>query len=168
MSVSQELSKPRPRMKATAQILSWRTAVFTILLLALFLAPVYLQNEYAVRILVLVCIYGVASTGWNLLGGFANQISLGHTAFFGIGAYAAIIFQTTLASSPWLGMLTGIAVSVAVAFLVGWPTFQLSGHYFALATLALLPVFNIVASYWSDLTGGPPGMAVPRSEEHTV
>jgi len=139
----------------------WHRVFYGVLLLALFLAPTYLPNDYAVRVLVLVCIFGAASTGWNLLGGYANQISLGHTVFFGIGAYAVVIFQGVYGLSPWLAIPVGIALSVAVAFLIGWPSFQLSGHYFALATLALLPVFHIIASYWKELTGGPAGISVP-------
>ncbi|WP_158603905.1 branched-chain amino acid ABC transporter permease [Cryobacterium tepidiphilum] len=139
----------------------WRIAFYLVALAALFLAPVYLQSSYSVRILVLVCLFGAASTGWNLIGGYANQISLGHTVFFGIGAYATVIFQGTLGLSPWLAIPTGIVLAVIVALLIGWPTFQLSGHYFALATLALLPVFHIIATYWEDLTGGSVGISVP-------
>jgi branched-chain amino acid transport system permease protein len=139
----------------------WRIAAYLVLLAALFLAPVYLVDDHTIRVLVLVCLFGAASTGWNLLGGYANQISLGHTAFFGIGAYAVVIFQGSLGLSPWLAIPVAVVIAVAVAALIGWPTFQLSGHYFALATLALLPVFQIVATAWTDLTGGPTGISVP-------
>ena len=139
----------------------WRIAFYGALLLALFLAPSYVGNDYGVRVLVLVCIFGAASTGWNILGGYANQISLGHTVFFGIGAYSVVIFQGVYGLSPWLAIPVAVVLAVAVALLIGWPSFQLSGHYFALATLALLPVFHIVASFWKDLTGGPAGISVP-------
>ena len=142
----------------------WRRGFYVVLLLALFLVPVYMANNYVIRILVLVCLFGAAATGWNLLGGYANQISLGHTVFFGIGAYAVVIFQGTYGLSPWLAIPVGVVGSVIVAVLIGWPTFQLSGHYFALATLALLPVFAIIATYWKDLTGGPLGISVPILE----
>lgn len=139
----------------------WRIAVYVVLLAALFLSPVYLASEYSIRVLVLVCIFGAASTGWNLLGGYANQISLGHVAFFGIGAYSVVIFQGSLGLSPWLAIPVAVVLALAVAALIGWPTFQLSGHYFALATLALLPVFHIIATAWTDVTGGPTGISVP-------
>jgi branched-chain amino acid transport system permease protein len=132
-----------------------------VLVLALFLAPTYLHNEYHLRILVLVCIFGTASAGWNLLGGYANQVSLGHGVFFGIGAYAVILFQGTLGLSPWLAMPVGIVVSLLAALVIGWPTFQLSGHYFALGTLALLQIMTIIATNWSSLTGGPRGVTLP-------
>jgi branched-chain amino acid transport system permease protein len=139
----------------------WRIAAYLVLLAALFLAPVYLTSDYSIRVLVLVCLFGAASTGWNLLGGYANQISLGHTVFFGIGAYSVVIFQGSLGLSPWLAIPVAIVLAVGVAALVGWPTFQLSGHYFALATLALLPVSHIIATAWADVTGGPTGISVP-------
>jgi branched-chain amino acid transport system permease protein len=136
-------------------------ALMAVLVAALFLAPSYLGNPYLVRILVLVCIFGAASVGWNLLGGYANQVSLGHAVFFGVGAYAVVIFQGTLGLSPWLAMPVGVVVSLVAALLIGWPTFQLSGHYFALGTLALLQIFDIVARYWKSLTGGPAGITLP-------
>lgn len=132
-----------------------------VLLAALLLAPLYLANEFQVRILVLVCIFGTASVGWNLLGGYANQVSLGHAVFFGIGAYAVAIFQGTLGWSPWLAMPVGVVCSLVAAVIVGAPTFQLSGHYFALGTLALLQIVDIVATYWKQLTGGPAGITLP-------
>ena len=136
-------------------------ALMAVCLVALLLAPLYLANEYHVRILTLVCIFATASVGWNLLGGYANQVSLGHAVFFGIGAYAVVIFQGTMQLSPWLAMPAGVLVSLVVALVIGWPTFQLSGHYFALGTLALLQVFHIGANYWASLTGGPAGISLP-------
>lgn len=132
-----------------------------VLMLAFILAPMYLHNDYYQRILVLVCIFGAASAGWNLLGGYANQVSLGHGVFFGIGAYAVILFQGTLGLSPWLAMPVGVAGSLLAALLIGWPTFQLSGHYFALGTLALLQIMQIIATNWTSVTGGPKGVTLP-------
>jgi len=132
-----------------------------ILLAVLFAAPLYLHSQYDLRLAVLVCLLGGASIGWNLLGGYANQISLGHITFFGIGMYTVAIFQSSLQLSPWLAIPVAVILSIVVAILIGWPSFQLSGHYFALATLALLPVSELVASGWESLTGGARGISVP-------
>ncbi|CAM5198976.1 Branched-chain amino acid ABC transporter permease OS=Castellaniella sp OX=1955812 GN=EPN31_01105 PE=4 SV=1 [Castellaniella denitrificans] len=131
------------------------------LLAAVFTAPLYLDNQYDIRLAVLVCLLGSASIGWNLLGGYANQISLGHITFFGIGMYTVAIFQTSLQLSPWLAIPVAVVLSLAVAVLIGWPSFRLSGHYFALATLALLPVSELIASGWESLTGGARGLSIP-------
>lgn len=134
---------------------------WVVFLVAVFAAPMYLSNQYDLRLAILVCLLGGASIGWNLLGGYANQISLGHITFFGIGMYTVAIFQTTLHLSPWLAIPVAVLLSVAVAVLIGWPSFRLSGHYFALATLALLPVSELIASGWESLTGGARGLSVP-------
>lgn len=140
------------------------TLGWIVFLIVVFTAPLYLGNDYNVRLAILVCLLGGASLGWNLLGGFANQISLGHITFFGIGMYTVAIFQTTLHLSPWLAIPVAVVLSVGVAVLIGWPSFRLSGHYFALATLALLPVSELIASGWESLTGGARGMSVPILE----
>lgn len=136
-------------------------AGWIVFLAVLFAAPLYLHSQYDLRLAVLVCLLGGASIGWNLLGGYANQISLGHITFFGIGMYTVAIFQTSLHLSPWLAIPVAVALSIVVAALIGWPSFQLSGHYFALATLALLPVSELIASGWESLTGGARGISVP-------
>jgi branched-chain amino acid transport system permease protein len=161
VSVLQQLREskaPKPGPRQTP-IVQW--ILVAVVLLALFLAPLYLTNNYNIRVLVLVCIFGAAAVGWNLLGGYANQISLGHAVFFGIGAYAVVIFQGHYGLSPWLAMPVGMIVAIVAALIIGWPTFQLSGHYFALSTIALLQVFHIVASYWEELTGGASGISLP-------
>jgi branched-chain amino acid transport system permease protein len=160
-TVAERPVQPVRRAARPRRVLRADAALMIVLALALFLAPLYLQNDYQVRILVLICIFGAASTGWNLLGGFANQISLGHAVFFGVGAYAVVILQSRLGLSPWVAMPVGVLVSLLAALLIGWPTFRLSGHYFALGTLALLQIFDIVARYWKDLTGGPAGVTLP-------
>ena len=164
MSVSAEQGAPeRPSKPARGDKVP-ALVLMAVAVLALFLAPLYLTNEYHVRILTLVCIFGAASVGWNLLGGYANQVSLGHAVFFGIGAYAVVIFQEKYELSPWLAMPAGVLVSVLVGLVIGWPTFQLSGHYFALGTLALLQVFHIVANSWEGLTEGSAGISLPILE----
>lgn len=161
MSVSHEQQELKAAPSSSRRRPPPHLVLMGVVLLALLLAPLYLVNEYHVRILTLVCIFATASVGWNLLGGYANQVSLGHAVFFGIGAYAVAIFQGQYELSPWLAMPVGVAVSVLVGLVIGWPSFQLSGHYFALGTLALLQVFHIGASYWASLTGGPAGISLP-------
>jgi branched-chain amino acid transport system permease protein len=98
---------------------------------------------------------------WNIIGGLANQTSLGHAAFFGIGAYTSTILVLKFGISPWIGMFAGGFLGGIAALIIAVPTMRLQGHYFALATLAFGEVMRVIANVWSSLTGGPVGLSVP-------
>ena len=139
------------------------------LLLALLLivvcgAPFLLAgNGYAIRVMTLLLLFAAMAQSWNIVGGLANQISLGHAAFFGLGAYTSTILLVRLGLTPWLGLFAGISVAAAAGALLSLPTMRLKGHYFALATLAFGEVLRAIANTWSSLTGGPVGISVPYS-----
>jgi branched-chain amino acid transport system permease protein len=118
-------------------------------------------NGYAIRVLTMVLLFAAMSQAWNIIGGLANQISLGHAAFFGIGAYTSTILLVRLGLSPWFGMLAGTAVAAVAGTMLSLPTMRLKGHYFALATLAFGEVMRAIGNAWSSMTGGPSGMSVP-------
>src|SRR5438045_8377107 len=94
--------------------------------------------------------------------GFAGQVSLGHAAFLGIGAYAVAIGPVQLGGPPWLYVVAGALLAGIVAFIVGRPILRLKGHYLAVVTLGLGLLLAIVFNNEARLTGGPDGMAVPR------
>lgn len=100
---------------------------------------------------------------WNILGGYAGQVSLGHAAFFGTGAYVSTLLSMKLGISPWLGMGAGAATAAALSVLVGWPCFRLKGHYFAMATIAVGEIVQAVVNGW-DLLGGAVGFYLPLAE----
>jgi branched-chain amino acid transport system permease protein len=102
------------------------------------------------------------AASWNLLGGFAGQVSLGHAAFFGIGAYTSTILYLSFGVSPWIGMFAGAGLSMLVALIIGYPCFRLTSHFFALATIAFSEVLRLLASYWRDLTNGGVGLLIPH------
>ncbi|GAC1327268.1 MAG: branched-chain amino acid ABC transporter permease [Beijerinckiaceae bacterium] len=131
------------------------------LLLPLALAP----QGYAIRVCTLVFLFAAMAQSWNIVGGLANQMSLGHAAFFGIGAYTSTLLLIHFGVSPWLGMIAGAALGAIAAALLSLPTMRLSGHYFALATLAFGEVMRVLANSWSPLTGGPGGISVPFAED---
>jgi len=114
-----------------------------------------------VRVLCLILIAASLGQAWNIIGGLANQISLGHAAFFGIGAYASTILQVQFGISPWFGVLVGMVLAGLAAVLLSLPTMRLKGPYFALASLAFAEVCRIVVAAWSAVTGGPQGISVP-------
>jgi len=116
---------------------------------------------YPVRILCLVLMAASLGQCWNIVGGLANQISLGHAAFFGIGAYASTIAQIRFGISPWIGIPFGMVLASLAALLISLPTMRLKGPYFALATLAFGEACHIVAVSFPALTGGPQGVSIP-------
>lgn len=138
----------------------WRIAAAA--LAAGLLLPFGLDPDgYAIRVVALVFLFAAMGQSWNVVGGLANQISLGHAAFFGIGAYTSTLLLIHLGLSPWLGMVAGGVLGGVAAALISIPTMRLRGHYFALATLAFGEVMRVIANAWSGLTGGPVGLSVP-------
>jgi branched-chain amino acid transport system permease protein len=115
--------------------------------------------DHYTDIMVFVGIYCLITIGLSLLMGYAGQISIGHAAFFGIGAYTSAILTTRFDLNPWLAMLVGVAVVAAVAILVGAPSLKLKGHYLAMATLAFGIIVFIVFNEEIEWTGGPDGMS---------
>jgi len=106
-----------------------------------------LTERYHHRILTLVFLWAAMGLAWNIIGGYAGQISFGHQAFFGIGAYVTVLLAAKLKLTPWIGMVGGAGVAVLAAVLIGTPTFRLAGIYFGLATLAYPLIFRIVMDY---------------------
>src|SRR5215212_2761414 len=133
--------------------------------LALFLiiAPFLFDARYAQHVLILILLYITLGSAWNILGGFAGQLSLGHAAFFGIGAYTAAVIASKSAISPWWAIVVGPVVVLPVALAVGWICFRLRGPYFTLATIAVGETVRLVALNWRELTGGAVGVVIRPS-----
>ena len=135
-------------------------------LLAAILLPLGLDPQgYAIRVFTLIFLFAAMAQSWNIVGGLANQMSLGHAAFFGIGAYASTLLLIHTGLSPWLGMGVAAILGAAAAGLLSLPTMRLSGHYFALATLAFGEVMRVLANTWATVTGGPGGISVPFAQD---
>ncbi|MEW6209900.1 MAG: branched-chain amino acid ABC transporter permease [Acidobacteriota bacterium] len=140
-----------------------KVAIFLLLSVFLLAAPFLFETRYSQHVLILVLLYVTLGSAWNILGGMAGQLSLGHAAFFGIGAYSAAILASKTSLSPWLGLALGPAVVLPVAFVVGRICFRLRGPYFTLATIAVGEVVRLVALNWRDLTGGAVGVVIRPS-----
>lgn len=134
------------------------------LFLALLLVlPFFLSNEYYVSVLIIACINAIIAAGLNLLLGYAGQISLGHAAFYGLGAYATAVATATFGLPMELGLVIAVGVSSLVALIIGIPTLKLTGHYLAMATLGFGLVIFIFFNETISLTGGPSGfVGIPR------
>ncbi|MBI4636006.1 MAG: branched-chain amino acid ABC transporter permease [Candidatus Rokubacteria bacterium] len=133
--------------------------------LALFgvaaLLPLAVRDSFFLDSLILILIWGALSAAWNVAGGYAGQVSLGHAAFFGIGAYSAALMGARFQQSPWLGLALGVGLSIVAGALIGYLSNRLRGPYFALSTIAFAQVLLIVASRWRGFTSGSEGIPVP-------
>ncbi len=138
------------------------------LLVVVFLAPVlFLETKsYYLRIATIIIMFAGMSSAWNLIGGYGNQISLGHAAFFGLGAYTSTLLLKHVGLSPWLGMAAAGLVAGIASLVVGIPTFRLRGHYYALATLAFAEILRILSLFFKNYTGGAVGLTVPYLGDH--
>ncbi len=97
---------------------------------------------------------------WNIVGGYAGQVSVGHSMFFGVGAYTPLLFYHLWGLPPVAGVPAGILVSLGLALVVGMPTFRLQGHYFSMATIAVAELIRIFVGTW-DLVGAAIGLQGP-------
>ena len=141
-----------------------RTTIYlTILGFFLIAAPFIFPARYSQHVLILVLLYVALGSAWNILGGFAGQLSVGHAAFFGIGAYTAAVLASKTSLSPWWAMIAGPLFVLPIALLVGWICFRLRGPYFTLSTIAIGEMVRLVALNWSDLTGGAVGVVIRPS-----
>lgn len=129
--------------------------------LAAGVAPFVVRDAFLLDGLVLILMWGSAAAAWNIAGGYAGQVSLGHSAFFGLGAYAAALSSTKWGISPWIGILIGAAIAVVTGFVIGFLSNRLRGPYFVLATIAFSQVLLIGASRWRGFTSGSEGIPVP-------
>jgi branched-chain amino acid transport system permease protein len=123
--------------------------------------PIFVRDAYFLDTLVLILLWGALSAAWNIAGGYAGQVSIGHAAFFGIGAYSTALLGVRFQQSPWLGMLVGALLSLAAGAAIGYLSNRLKGPYFALSTIAFSQVLLILASRWRAFTAGSEGLPVP-------
>ncbi|MHB9026252.1 MAG: branched-chain amino acid ABC transporter permease [Armatimonadota bacterium] len=120
-------------------------------------------NNYSFGVLTFIAINTILAVGLNLLMGYAGQVSLGHAAFFGIGAYTSAVLTTHYHLSPWLAIVVGILLASVVALFIGIPCLRLRGHYLAMATLGFGWIVYIVFMHWDAVTLGPSGIeGIPK------
>ena len=124
--------------------------------------PVVFSDPYYLDIGVTFLLAAISASAWNVVGGYAGQVSVGHSMFFGIGAYAPLLFYTLFKWPPMVGIPVGIAVSVALAVVIGVPTFRLTGHYFSMATIAVAELIRIFFGTW-NLVGAAIGLQGPAT-----
>jgi branched-chain amino acid transport system permease protein len=127
-------------------------------LLGSFLFPLVIKDAYFMHMAILIGIYTLLAISINLLLGYTGQLSLGHSAFFGVGAYASALTYLTLGVPLWGGMVAAMAVSGLLGWVVARLAFKLRGAYFVIMTIGIAEVLKLVALNWVDLTKGPMGL----------
>ena len=128
--------------------------------IVLLAVPFITRNPFYQHLLIMVLFWTLLGAAWNLLGGFAGQVSFGHAAFLGVGAYTTLLLFLKLGWSPWLGLILGGVAGALVALPIGLICFRLRGPYFSLATLAVAEIIRLVALNWETLTAGPTGLLI--------
>ncbi len=145
-----------------------RIGLWLLLFLFLVAIPLIARSPFVLHLLILVFLFIGLGEAWNLIGGYAGQLSLGHAAFFGLGAYTSFLLYIKTGTSPWLGMFLGGLVAVVFALLLGAICFRLRGPYFALSTIALAEVLRLVVVNWRSVTQGAEGIVVSQVPTLTI
>ncbi|WP_235883735.1 branched-chain amino acid ABC transporter permease [Saccharopolyspora elongata] len=135
---------------------SWRVAV-SVAVVALLFAGGMVSGPYQTQIAVLAAIYVILASSLNLVLGYSGLLSLGHQAYFGLGAYVSAIASTALGVPMVLAVVASAAVALVVAWMIGRVTLRLRAAFFVIATFAVAEIFRQVALNWVALTGGPMG-----------
>jgi branched-chain amino acid transport system permease protein len=154
------LTAPAPRDVMVVKKKPWgRLAGIAVVAALLVVYPLVMKTSFLQTIGVLALTMAIAATGWNILGGYAGQISFGHAVFFGTGMYGTAML-TSDGWSPWLTMIPVAGLAAAIGVLIGLPTFRLRGHYFSIATLAIgMMVMSILPNV--EWLGAADGISVP-------
>src|SRR5947209_11683557 len=115
-----------------------------IALAIIFIAyPFVFSNAFYLDIGVALLLAAISASAWNLVGGYAGQISVGHGMFFGIGAYVPLLVYQHWKLPPLAGVPAAIVLSMLLAAVIGMPAFRLRGHYFSMATIAIAELIRI-------------------------
>ena len=149
-----------------AKLVSWGLQAVLIaapLLIALLSKDTFLHDS-----LTQVLLFAILALSWNILGGFARQVSVGHVAFFGIGAYTSTLLALHFSLSPWLGMIVGGLIAAAAGALLGLVTFRLRGKFFTMATLAFAEVMRILAVDLRAVTRGSEGITINSTPDPSM
>jgi len=128
--------------------------------------PILPLPSYVFHILIMLLFFSYLSTAWTIVSGYGKQISLGHSSFVGLGAYVPTLLLVYFGITPWFGAAAGIAVSLTVALLIGFPAFKfgLRGPHFSFATMALPAILESIFISARNVTGGSLGISIPYKE----
>lgn len=136
----------------------------SIVVIALIIFPFIVRDPYYQQVVVMTLMFGALGAAWNLVGGFLGRVSFGHAVFLGAGAYTTLLLLQTWHLSPLIGIPIGAVIAGLIAFVIGKPTLRLTGHYFAMGTIALLVVAQLLVTNW-QWAGGATGVQAPVNQD---
>src|SRR5208283_2775208 len=134
----------------------------SLLAVVLLVLPLVVTSRFAIDIFIRILLFAFIGVAWNLMGGYAKQLSLGHAAYFGLGAYTSTILQIKFGVSPWIGMFAGGVVAMLASLPIGALCFRLRGPYFAIATIATAQVLMLLFLKFRDFAWGAEGTTIPN------
>jgi branched-chain amino acid transport system permease protein len=143
---------PIPRGAAVWPILAFAAAA-----IAFAAFPSFVKKPYVLHMGVMLFLAIIQGQAWNVIGGYTGQYSVGHAAFFGVGAYVTMMLLEVAHVAPWWGLWVAMGVSVLLSLVVGSITFRLRGPYFVLASIAVAEIIRLAALYFKDFTRGAEG-----------
>ena len=144
-------------------MISMRNLILLVLGLAILIAlPQVVTSSFAIDIFIRILLFSFIGVAWNLMGGYAKQLSLGHAAYFGLGAYTSTILQIDFGISPWIGMVAGGVVAMLASLPIGWLCFRLRGPYFTIATIATAQALMLIFLKFRDFAWGAEGTTIPN------
>lgn len=132
--------------------------ILLVFAIAFCLVPAFVRQNYFISMLVQCFLFAAMGVAWNLIGGYADRVSIGHSAFLAVGAYTSYILYLNLGISPLLGMFVGMIIAGILAFLIGKVCLGLRGTFFSLATIAFAEIFKNLLLHFRELTNGSYGL----------
>jgi branched-chain amino acid transport system permease protein len=139
-----------------------KIAGLLVLAIVLVALPQVVKSSFAIDIFIRILLFSFIGVAWNLMGGYAKQLSLGHAAYFGLGAYTSTIMQIDFGISPWIGMIAGGVVAAIASLPIGWLCFRLRGPYFTIATIATAQALMLIFLKFRDFAWGAEGTTIPN------
>lgn len=158
--VKRMLEKEGSKLKGL-QKTSWIGLLVFALIIIIF--PLLISQSFYITKATFAGIYTIVAVSLGLLMGFAGQISLGHAAFYGVGAYTTAVLTTTYDLNPWLGLAFSMIIPGLIAFIIGFTMARLNGYYLAMATLAFGIIVHVLLVEWKSVTKGASGLyGIPK------
>jgi branched-chain amino acid transport system permease protein len=145
-----------------APLTTFAKICLAVLALTLLVLPLVVKSAFAHDIFIRILLFAFIGVAWNLMGGYAKQLSLGHAAYFGLGAYTSTILLIRYGVSPWIGIFAGGVVAMLASLPIGALCFRLRGPYFAIATIATAQVLMLLFLKFRDFAWGAEGTTIPN------